>query len=122
MDHKIVMHYRSRKRILVVVAKKVLTRLTYSWQDGKKICKVYMHIKDSKNQCNVPFKECYILNTVKLDSVYSIHCLLWNNLSGINQFSLYFSYSILHSSDIIHSSKNSKNSCPIVQYALIRYL
>lgn len=84
MDHKIVMHYRSRKRILVVVAKKVLTRLTYSWQDGKKICKVYMHIKDSKNQCTIPFKDQYI-NTIHWDliahdSVYSIPCLLRNNL------------------------------------------
>lgn len=86
MDHKIVMHYRSRKRILVVVAKKVLTRLTYSWQDGKKICKVYMHIKDSKNQCNVPFKERYILNTVKPDctrfslfySLFTLEQSLWD--------------------------------------------
>lgn len=81
-----VMHYRSRKRILVVVAKKVLTRLTYSWQDGKKICKVYMHIKDSKNQCKVPFKERYILNTVKPDctqfslfySLFTMEQSLWD--------------------------------------------
>lgn len=49
----------------VVIAKKVLTRLTYSWQDGKKICKVYMHIKDSKNQCTIPFKDQYKHNTLR---------------------------------------------------------